>query len=211
LPSGTVVSVYPVANTAALAASVPAGKTYIVSFAISWQAPNGTSPAATAPITMTITDPGIHAGDTVYEVTSSGLKAVGVATQNGVATITFTNDPTFVVAATPELALALKLGRVIHSRVELKLTCKPGAACRGIAKLSVARKVKHGSRTVVTHLTVAIARYSIGAGQARFVVFRVTGPGKAVLARRTLYRRFAMSLVTTVTGGSRSVVRAFVP
>jgi hypothetical protein len=48
---------------------------------------------------LTITDPGIVAGDTVYEVTSAGLVAVGTATADGVVSITFSNDPTFVVAA----------------------------------------------------------------------------------------------------------------
>jgi hypothetical protein len=49
----------------ALAASVPTGQSYVISFAVSWQAANETSPTASAPITMTITDPAILAGDTV--------------------------------------------------------------------------------------------------------------------------------------------------
>lgn len=48
---------------------------------------------------MTISDPTIKAGDTVYEITSSGLKAVGTASADGSVTITFTNDPVFVVTA----------------------------------------------------------------------------------------------------------------
>jgi hypothetical protein len=47
---------------------------------------------------MTVTDPSIVAGETIYALTSTGLVAVGHATQNGTATITFTTDPLFVVA-----------------------------------------------------------------------------------------------------------------
>jgi hypothetical protein len=108
LPAGTVVSVYPVTDPAALQSDVPAGQSYVLSFAISWQAPDGTSPTASAPITMTITDPSITAGETIYALTSSGLTAVGVATQNGTATITFTNDPVFVVASLTAAHLSLK-------------------------------------------------------------------------------------------------------
>ena len=104
LPSGTTVSVYPVTNPAPLTADVPAGQSYVTSVAVSWQAPNGTSPAATAPITVTITDPSIVAGDTIYEVTSTGLKAVGTATVNGSVTITFSNDPVFLVTTSPTVA-----------------------------------------------------------------------------------------------------------
>jgi hypothetical protein len=49
---------------------------------------------------MAISDPTIVAGDTIYEVTSSGLVAVGTATTNGSVTISFSSDPTFVVTTT---------------------------------------------------------------------------------------------------------------
>ncbi len=97
LPANTTVSVYPVTNPALLEAQVPAGKSYVAAVAVSWQAPDGSTPTATTPITLTITDPSIVAGDTVYEVTSSGLRAVGTATVNGKITITFSIDPVLLV------------------------------------------------------------------------------------------------------------------
>jgi outer membrane protein OmpA-like peptidoglycan-associated protein len=48
---------------------------------------------------MTITDPNIKAGDTIYELTPTGLVAVGTATVDGSATVTFSSDPTFLVTA----------------------------------------------------------------------------------------------------------------
>jgi hypothetical protein len=74
LPVGTTVSVYPVTNTAPLVAEIPAGSSYLFSFAVSWETPDGSAPGATAPIEMTITDPSIMAGDTIYELTSAGLE-----------------------------------------------------------------------------------------------------------------------------------------
>jgi hypothetical protein len=104
LPSGTTVSVYPVVDTAPLVAKVPAGQSYVVSLVVAWQAPDGASPVATAPITMSVSDPGIKAGDKIYEVTTAGLVTVGTATVDGSATITFSNDPTFLIAATIQVA-----------------------------------------------------------------------------------------------------------
>jgi len=108
LPAGTVVSVYPVVDKAPLAGKVPKGQSYVMSFAVTWRAPDGTSPAATAPITMTITDPSIRAGETVYALTATGLADVGSAKKNGTAIITFTTDPAFVVATLTARFLVLK-------------------------------------------------------------------------------------------------------
>ena len=84
--------------------AVPAGQSYIASFAVSWLTPNGTSPTASAPLSMTIVDPSIRAGDTIYLLTPHGLKAVGTATRDGAVTVKFTTDPAFVVAAVPKVA-----------------------------------------------------------------------------------------------------------
>jgi len=130
LPAGTIVSVYPVANTAALASEVPSGQSYVVSFAVSWQAPDGTTPTSTAPITMTITDPNIIAGDTIYELTSHGLAAVpsaNVTIDAGVSvTISFINDPTFVVTQTILVVQTLLTITTLSGRVGTPLTLAIG-------------------------------------------------------------------------------------
>jgi hypothetical protein len=99
LPSGTLVSVYPVANANELQSLVPSGSSYIVSVTVAWMTPSATSPNSTTPLSLTISNASIVAGDTVYEVTAIGLKAVGVATTNGSVTITMSSDPTFLVTA----------------------------------------------------------------------------------------------------------------
>ena len=98
LPSGTTVSVYD-GNATALSEQLQAG-TVVTGFAVSWKTPAGTTPPASKPLTMTIYDPSIKAGDIVYEQTyGGGLEAVGEATVDGQVTITFTIDPSFVVVS----------------------------------------------------------------------------------------------------------------
>lgn len=209
LPANTTVSVYPVTNTAPLQSVLPSNNSYVVAFAVSWQSPDGTSPAAKSTIKMTVKDPGIRAGDAIYELTSTGLKIVGSATVDGSVTIFFENDPTFVVAVPPKVSLASSLGTIAAGAVELKMSCISKAKCVGNAKLVVARKLRHGKKTVVVYITVASAKYSIKPGVATTLNYGITTAGKAVLAKSSSFTRFRMSLVDFVTGGLRTVRPAF--
>jgi hypothetical protein len=113
LPGCTTLSIYPVTDPSSLVAQIPSGKSYLIAFGVSWQTCAGTSPLATSPLTMTITDPSIVAGDVIYELTSTGLVAVGTASSNGTATVTFSNDPVFVwTVASIALTLTTLSGRV---------------------------------------------------------------------------------------------------
>lgn len=102
LPPATVVSVYPITTTSALLALIPSGQNYVTSVAVSWES-SGTSPAATAPVTLAFTDSSIAIGDTMYELNSTGsLTRVGTATTSGSVTVTFSSDSVFVItSATP--------------------------------------------------------------------------------------------------------------
>jgi hypothetical protein len=100
MPTGTTLSIYPVASSSTLDALLPAANSYVASFDVSWENPDGTSLTATTPVTMTITDPAISAGDTIYSLTSTGLVVVGKATVNGTVTITFTSDPIYLITST---------------------------------------------------------------------------------------------------------------
>ena len=103
LPAGTTVSLYPVTTTSSLKSQVPAGGSFIVALAISWQTAGGATPASAVPLTLTVSDPGIVTGDVVYVVTATGLTGVGVATSNDTVTINFSSDPVFVVATASPL------------------------------------------------------------------------------------------------------------
>jgi hypothetical protein len=121
LPASTLVSVYPVTNANELQSMLPSGSSYVVSVTVSWVTPSSTSPNSTIPLSLTISNASIVAGDTVYEVTANGLKAVGVATSNGSVTITMSSDPTFLVAAPTTLQAALHV-MPAHGTAGSKLT-----------------------------------------------------------------------------------------
>ena len=130
-PLGTTVSVYPVSSPTTFASSLLSGQSYLASFTVSWQEPNGSHADTTVPVVFTITDPSIVAGDVVDEVTAGGVRAVGVATVDGVVTISFTNDPTFILARTPHLRPIGTARRVGPNRIDLSLSCSAGVRCRG--------------------------------------------------------------------------------
>jgi hypothetical protein len=212
LPSGSLVSIYPITNATTLTSDIRTGQSYVTSFAVSWQAPDGSSPTALAPITITIDDLGIVAGDTVYALTSAGrLTPVGVAKANGVVTITFESDPVFVVAAVPKLTLATTLAKATKKAIDLKLYCTAAASCHATATLSFTVKARRGHETVVTHVTVASAHFVIAKARTTTIDLRMTRFGRAVLARRTPNQRLHLNLATAVTGAARSVKTVLLP
>jgi len=98
LPDNSTVDLWPVDDPSALQAQLPAGQNYVVGFGVTWQAQNGSSPAASTPATLTVLDSSIHAGDTIYLETRAGLQAAqGAVVSDGKAVITFTNDPVIIL------------------------------------------------------------------------------------------------------------------
>ena len=83
--------------------TAPSGSSYVAAFSVSWQTATGVTPTATLPVSISITDPTVKAGDTVYELNSNGslvpVPTSDVTIVGDVVTITFTTDPTFVIAA----------------------------------------------------------------------------------------------------------------
>lgn len=86
--------------------AAPAGFSYTAGFAVAWCSPNepsdctGTGPG-TGSVVLTISDPAIQPGDVIYEVipgTPNTLHPAGTAGTSGTTTVSFTDDPVFVVA-----------------------------------------------------------------------------------------------------------------
>jgi hypothetical protein len=168
LPTGTTVSVYPIVNTMSLVAEIPAGKSYVIAAAVSWQTPSGTSPAASAPITMTITDPSVQSGATLYVLTSTGVEVAGTATADGSVTITFLTDPVFVVAQT---ALPAR-----PATIALHFGATDGSLSAGAkeALTSLAKRLVAGA-------TVTITGYA--KGSARLARSRANAAAKYLFSR----------------------------
>ena len=191
LPCPTMVSVYPIINTATLVAQIPTDQSYVVSLAVSWRTQGGSIPTATSPLTMTITDPNIVAGDTIYEVTAAGLKVVGTAAKNGTATVTFSSDPTFVIAHTNLVAqAALTLTSVTGTLAKPLILTTSGGSGSG----AVSYTVTNGTAT-----GCVISGSSLDATSAGTCLVMATK------AADTTYSAVS-SLATTVT--FRAVLRA---
>lgn len=211
LPAGTTVSVTPVVHATAIDSLIPTGDAYVTSFAVSWQAPDGSSPAARAPITLKISDPSIVAGDVVYEVTATGsLRAVGKATRNHTVTITFSKDPVFVVAAPPKLALSKKHALVNRQAVRVSLRCVRGSTCKGTASIRIVRVIREDGKPVLkrgkktyAHLVLAKTRFTITKRRGVTLKLTMTKLGKSLLSR-TERRIVRVTLVTVVRNGSRT-------
>jgi ABC-type cobalt transport system substrate-binding protein len=215
LPSGTTLSAYPVINTAPLVAQVPAGSSYVLSFAVTWEAPNGTSPTATAPITMTITDLSIVAGDTIYELTSTGLVAVGTATANGTVTITFSSDPTFLVSHTTPVAQAPLRITTLSGTVGTALTLATrGGSGSGAVSFTVTNGSATGCRITGSSLTAtgagtclvtatkaAVATYLAASSSATTVTFTAKViPVHLHATRVHHYARIGRTVTLTIVG-----------
>ncbi|MBW4030766.1 MAG: hypothetical protein HIU57_08895 [Acidobacteria bacterium] len=157
LPAGTTISVYPITDTSTLTADVPAGESYVHSFAVSWETPSNTSPTSSTPLTITITDASIKAGDTIYELISTGLVVVGTATVDGSVTLTFSNDPVFLVTHTAPVAQSALSVTTLLGRVGTALSLVTrGGSGSGVVSYTVTNGtatgcgISGGSLTVVS-------------------------------------------------------------
>jgi uncharacterized repeat protein (TIGR02543 family) len=100
LPTGTVINIHLLSSTVRAASLITSTSNFILSFVVSWLAPDGTVPlteSGTA-LSMTITNSLIKKGASVYSVIGSTATRVGTATADGVVTIAITEDPEIVIA-----------------------------------------------------------------------------------------------------------------
>jgi hypothetical protein len=82
----------------ALAAVVPPGETPQSAYAVVWNSVENPEPDALLPLTLTVTDPRVRAGDPIYKLDKVTGQPVQVGTASaGSWTVTFTEDPSFVV------------------------------------------------------------------------------------------------------------------
>ena len=190
-----------VENSASLVSKLPRGQSYIVSFAVSWVAPNGTSPTAIAPLILTITDPSIKSGDMVYSLAPSGLKSTaGVVTTKGKVVITFTTDPDFLVAHVPQLASVAAYVALNSLGVQVNIGCSPSAPCTGTGSLVVAARTGTGLHSLV----LAQGTFVVNAGQTENVMLTITSQGRKFVVPDA-GKGVAGTLTVTLVGGKRSV------
>jgi len=198
VPAGSVLSIAPATNSASLKAEIPDGQAYVVSFAVAWAAPDGTSPRATIPLNLDITDPAIRPGDVIYVVAPNGLRSAGIANSPGRLVVEFTTDPDFVLALVPRLISVSRSGSLVRNGVHVALSCGAGVSCTGSASLSIevtSNGVRHG-------IVVARGEFSIGAGRTKTALLKATAQGARLLSH---HEKRTTELTVKLTGGGQSV------
>ena len=99
LPAGTVVTISPLTSDTGL--RLPDTGVFHAGYNIVWrapdQAPNDLPPESTVPLTLTVIDPAIRNGDSIFELLNGSLTSVGEATQNGKIIFKFSRDPIYAL------------------------------------------------------------------------------------------------------------------
>lgn len=102
LPDGTSLDIYLLSDSSHAQSLISGSASFLVSLVVSWLATDGSVPttAAGKPIVVTVTNPSIKAGASIYQVMGGVAQYVGIATQDGSAQVSITDDPELVIAAT---------------------------------------------------------------------------------------------------------------
>ena len=172
LPTGTTLNLFPLTGSYPSSAVLPQGATYISGFAVNWSTPSGQSPNSSAPITVVLTDSSIKVGDTVYMIANGELKIVGTATVAGTMSITFDEDPIFLLSS--PAAAVVTPGEVLNSQVA---SIPPGATTATFSGATVAN---------------AAISFSSSGSTATATVVPVTNPTPSALTPFTSTGGFAI-------------------
>ena len=122
-PVNTVVNIYTMTDNEFVASEISANNTYLVTQIISWTAPDGSVPIATEPVVMTVTDPSIVAGARIFKIMDRVVTQIGFAEADGVAVISFTEDPLITVAITaPDAPTSVAISAITSTTVNVSWT-----------------------------------------------------------------------------------------
>jgi len=202
LPAGTIISVFPVVESAGLALDLLGDQQYLVAFAVSWSGPGGNASVARDKLTLLINDRAIRAGDVVDEVNVSGLKEIEVSDKNATVPVTFRQGRTFVVAGVPIVRIVSTEVVPTSSGAPVSISCVGALPCAGTVSLSVSITAK-GAK-VGTPVLVAQASFSLDAGVTEPVLLQPTSAGRSLLDSLRASRSM---LVTVAETGSPSVTK----
>ena len=102
LPAGTVIDAYVLSDTSTATSLIGSGNDYVMSLVLAWVATDGTVPttASGKPISMTVTNSSIKRGAKIYSVIGVTPTLLTIATTDGSAVISITDDPQIIIAIT---------------------------------------------------------------------------------------------------------------
>ena len=101
LPAGTTIRAQLVGDFSRAANLITTASNFIFSMVVSWLAPDETVPdtASGKPLSLTITNPAIKAGSSIYSLLGTDVTLLGRATVDGTVTVFLTSDPEIVIVA----------------------------------------------------------------------------------------------------------------
>jgi len=102
LPVGTVIDAYVLSDTSTATSLIGSGNNYVMSLVLAWVATDGTVPTTVTDkaISMTITNSVIKKGAKIYSVIGIIPTLLTIATTDGSAVISITDDPQIIIAIT---------------------------------------------------------------------------------------------------------------
>ena len=102
LPVGTVIDAYVLSDTSTATSLIGSGNSYVMSLVLAWVATDGTVPTTVTDkaISMTITNSVIKKGAKIYSVIGIIPTLLTIATTDGSAVISITDDPQIIIAIT---------------------------------------------------------------------------------------------------------------
>jgi hypothetical protein len=142
LPPGTQVSI--LEGDPSVIQGLPPGQHVILESAVGWLTSDGSSPNASTPITVTITNSLIHPGDTVYVTTARGLQGINAVVSEGRAVFALSQGEGFVIASAA--AIPGGPGQAGGGATQLPRQASPTALVAVIASLTALGGVRAGRR-----------------------------------------------------------------
>jgi uncharacterized repeat protein (TIGR02543 family) len=185
LPSGTVVNLDLIADTSYAQSLISATNTYVLSLAVSWLASDGTVPdtAAGKPVTLTLTNPGIHAGALVYSIQNGVATLLGTAVADGTVTVTLTSDPGIYLVQTVASAPRNLAG--VATQTSIDFTWSAPSTDGGSSITGYTLTLSNGSSCSVTTLACTISNLTAGTSYSA-VITASNGVGTSTSASATV-------------------------
>jgi uncharacterized repeat protein (TIGR02543 family) len=184
LPDGTVLDVYLLNDSSSAQTLIGGVNTFIVSLVVSWLASDGTVPTTSTgkPIVVTISNSSIKAGASIYRLIGGVAEFAGIATQDGTAQVSITDDPEVVIAATVPSSPLAASATVAGTTATVTWT---GPSSTGGAEISSYLVTSSTGQTCTTQtLTCDIAGLTFGVAQT-FTVQALNSVGTSAASSAT--------------------------
>ena len=184
LPDGTVLDVYLLNDSSSAQSLIGGSNSFIVSLVISWLALDGTVPTTTAgtPIVVTIANSSIKAGASIYRLIGGVAEFAGIASQDGVAQVSITDDPGVVIAATVPTAPLSATATLAGTTATITWTAPSSTGGADISSYLVTSST--GQSCTTQTLTCDITSLSYGVAQT-FTVQALNSIGVSVASSAT--------------------------